>query len=210
MDDERNVVRSAFDVSRETFARLDLIVTELARWQKIQNLVGAKTLPRVWLRHVADSLQLPALAPEALRWLDLGSGAGFPGLVVAAALAERSGARVDLVESNSRKCAFLRHVARTARLPAVVHEARIETTVRGLPGPVDVVTARALAPLSQLLLWTAELLEGGAIGLFPKGKTAPAELTEAAKSSRLGFDLIPSRVDPEGWIVRATSLNERR
>jgi 16S rRNA (guanine527-N7)-methyltransferase len=210
MDDERNVVRSAFDVSRETFARLDLIVAELARWQKIQNLVGAKTLPRVWLRHVADSLQLPALAPEALRWLDLGSGAGFPGLVVAAALAERSGARVDLVESNSRKCAFLRHVARTARLPAVVHEARIETTVRGLPGPVDVVTARALAPLSQLLLWTAELLEGGAIGLFPKGKTAQAELTEAAKSWRLGFDLIPSRVDPEGWIVRATSLNERR
>src|SRR3712207_4700587 len=105
----RESVLAAYDVSRETSARLDILVNELARWQRIKNLVGPSTLPEAWTRHVGDSLQLLAAESQARRWLDLGSGAGFPGLVIAAALAGTPGAEVHLVESNSRKCAFLRH-----------------------------------------------------------------------------------------------------
>jgi 16S rRNA (guanine527-N7)-methyltransferase len=109
---------SAVDVSRETREKLELLERELRRWQEIKNLVGPATLDRIWDRHIVDSLQLLDLAPEARTWLDLGSGAGFPGLVLAIAGAER-GLRVHLVESNSRKCAFLRHVVRLAGAPAI-------------------------------------------------------------------------------------------
>jgi 16S rRNA (guanine527-N7)-methyltransferase len=205
----REAVLAAYDVSRETSERLDLLVNELGRWQRIKNLVGTGTLPEVWTRHVADSLQLLAVEPEARRWLDLGSGAGFPGLVIAAALAERAGAEVHLVESNGRKCAFLRHAARLMGAPAQVHEARIEAAVPGFTaGRAEVVTARALAPLSQLVAWTEPLLKSGTVGLFPKGREVQSELTEAAKSWRLDADLIPSRTDPQGRIVRIRSLRE--
>src|SRR5918911_5430357 len=100
----REAVLAAYDVSRETSARLDLLVNELSRWQRIKNLVGPGTLPEVWTRHVADSLQLLAVEPEARRWLDLGSGAGFPGLVISAALAGGKGGEVPPFESNRRKC----------------------------------------------------------------------------------------------------------
>src|SRR5437868_5041056 len=171
----RETVAAAYDVSRETLRRLDLLVAELTRWQRIKNLVGPRTLPEVWLRHIADSLQLAAILPEARRWADLGSGAGFPGLVVAAALAGTPGAEVHLVESNARKCAFLRHAALAMAAPATVHEGRIEKIVPALP-PVDVVTARALAPLGQLLAWSEDLLKTAAVGLFPKGREVEAEL----------------------------------
>ncbi len=121
-------------VSRETSQRLDVLVDELWRWQTIKNLVGPGTLAEVWTRHIADSLQLLAIEPQARRWVDLGSGAGFPGLVLAIALAERAGAHVHLVESNARKCAFLRDVARLAGAPATIHEARIEAVAPGSPG----------------------------------------------------------------------------
>ena len=209
-DSGREAMLAAYDVSRETSARLDILINELARWQKIKNLVGPSTLPEVWTRHVADSLQLLAVAPEARRWLDLGSGAGFPGLVIAAALAGQGGAEVHLVESNSRKCAFLRHAARLMGAPAQVHEARIEAIV--FPGfaarGIEVVTARALAPLEELVAWTEPLLKSGAVGLFPKGREVQSELTAASKSWRLDAELIPSRTDPSGRIVRIGPLQE--
>jgi 16S rRNA (guanine527-N7)-methyltransferase len=205
----RAAVLSEQNVSRETSGRLDLLVAELARWQQIKNLVGPKTLAEVWTRHIGDSLQLLAIEPQALRWADLGSGAGFPGLVLAIALAERAGAQVHLVESNARKCAFLRHAARLTGAPAMIHQARIEAVVSGLAGTIEVVTARALAPLAQLVAWTEPLLKTGTVGLFPKGRTAQSELTEAGKSWRLDAELIPSRTDSEARIVRITSLQER-
>ena len=194
-----------FDVSRETFEKLVILVEELGRWQAIKNLVGPGTLRDVWRRHVADSLQLLDLAPAASRWLDLGSGAGFPGLVLAIAGVDRT-IRVDLVESNSRKCAFLRHVARLTGAPATIHNGRIETLLPDFVGKVEVVCARALAPLPQLLLWTEPLLTKGAVGLFPKGRDALSELTDAQKLWRFEAEAIPSRTDSEARILRVAHL----
>jgi len=205
---QREAVLSNFAVSRETGERLDILVAELHRWQRIKNLVGPATLSEVWSRHIADSLQLLPLAPAAQTWVDLGSGAGFPGLVLGLAGAER-GIQVHLVESNSRKCAFLRHVARIAAASVVVHESRIENAFADLPDHVEVVTARALAPLRQLLDWAQPLLKTGAIGLFPKGRDFAAELTEAEKFWTFAADILPSRTDSAGRIVRISSLRER-
>src|SRR5215213_9625275 len=184
------------------------VVTHQRR-QRVKNLVGPATLDRVWTRHVADSLQLLDHAPDARTWLDLGSGAGFPGLALAIAVSERTpDAVVHLVESNSRKCAFLRHAARLTNAQAQVHEGRIESEAARLAG-IDVVTARAVAPLTQLLAWSQPVLKTGAIGLFPKGRDVEAELTVAAKSWTYEADLLPSRTDSDGRIVRIRSLRER-
>jgi 16S rRNA (guanine527-N7)-methyltransferase len=196
---------SAVDVSRETREKLQLLERELRRWQAIKNLVGPATLDRIWDRHIVDSLQLLDLAPEARTWLDLGSGAGFPGLVLAIAGAER-GLRVHLVESNSRKCAFLRHVVRLAGAPATIHEARLEAVIPGFVGQADVVSARALAALPLLLEWTEPLLKAGAIGIFPKGRDAEIELTEARKRWTFAADILPSQTDSEARILRITSI----
>jgi 16S rRNA (guanine527-N7)-methyltransferase len=197
-------------VSRETGDKLAQLAAELRRWQAIKNLVSSSTLDDVWGRHIADSLQLAQLAPEARIWVDLGSGAGFPGLVVALAISDRPGAHVHLVESNGRKCAFLRHAARLTGAPVTVHEARVEAVVADFAGSVDVVTARAVAPLAQLLSWSQQLLKSGAVGLFPKGRDATAELTEAEKSWRFKAELLPSRTDSEARIVRVTSFEGPR
>jgi 16S rRNA (guanine527-N7)-methyltransferase len=197
-------------VSRETGDKLAQLAAELRRWQAIKNLVSSSTLDDVWGRHIADSLQLAQLAPEARIWVDLGSGAGFPGLVVALAISDRPGAHVHLVESNGRKCAFLRHAARLTGAPVTVHEARVEAVVADFAGSVDVVTARAVAPLAQLLSWSQQLLKSGAVGLFPKGRDATAELTEAEKSWRFKAALLPSRTDSEARIVRVTSFEGPR
>lgn len=196
------------DVSRETHEKLALLERELRRWQAIKNLVGPATLDRIWDRHIADSLQLLALEPEAKTWLDLGSGAGFPGLVLAMAGAER-GLHVHLVESNARKCAFLRHMARLTEAPATVHEARLEAIVPDFIGKADIVSARALASLDQLLDWTLPLLKAGTIGLFPKGRDALAELTEARKRWTFTAEILPSSTDPEARILRITSIENR-
>jgi len=205
---DREAALALVPVSRETGERLDLLAGELRRWQAVKNLVGPKTLERVWTRHIADSLQLLDYVPGARTWLDIGSGAGFPGLVLGIAAIERPGMSVDLVESNGRKCAFLRHVVRLTGAPVRVHEARVEAAIGGFTG-FDVVTARALAPLPQLLAWTEPLLTSGTLGLFPKGREAEAELTEAAKSWTLRAELLPSRTDSEARVVRIHSLTKR-
>ena len=201
--DNRNA--SDLNVSRETFEKLQLLERELRRWQAIKNLVGPATLDQIWDRHIVDSLQLLTLAPEAQTWIDLGSGAGFPGLVLAIAGAER-GLQVHLVESNSRKCSFLRQISRLTGARATVHEARLETVIPDFIGRADVVSARALASLDLLLAWTEPLLKAGTIGLFPKGRDAEIELTEARKRWTFGLDVLPSLTDSEARILRITSI----
>jgi 16S rRNA (guanine527-N7)-methyltransferase len=201
-------VLAPFSVSRETLDRLDILVRELKRWQTIKNLVGPGTLDEVWTRHVADSLQLLAHVPEGgLTWVDIGSGAGFPGLVIA--IGAPAGSQIHLVESNSRKCAFLRHAARLTEAPATVHEARLEQVMPTFSGRAQVVTARALAPLRQLLAWCEPLLKTGAIGLFPKGRDALSELTEARRSWKFTEEILPSRTDPDARILRITDLKSQ-
>ena len=203
---DRDVVLAQAGVSRETAARLDLYVAQLTRWQNVKNLVGPATLPEVWTRHIADSLQLLDAAPAATRWLDLGSGAGIPGLILAIAGCERPGFHADLVESNGRKGAFLQETARLTGAPARIHVARIEAVVATFT-QVEVVCARALAPLPQLLSWTAPLLKNGVTGLFPKGREVAAELTAARETWTFEADVIPSRTDSSAGILRISSLS---
>lgn len=196
-------------VSRETEERLELLVSELVRWQAAKNLVSSSTLRDVWTRHIADSLQLHSLAPDAANWLDLGSGGGFPGLVIGICLAEKTGGHIDLVESNSRKCAFLRHAARITGAPVTVHAARIEDVIADFVGKVDIVTARALAPLPLLLGWCEELLRTGAIGLFPKGQHLDAELTEASKYWMIQASTVSSVTDDAARILLVRAAEKR-
>ncbi|GLK73321.1 16S rRNA (guanine(527)-N(7))-methyltransferase RsmG [Ancylobacter dichloromethanicus] len=188
-------------VSRETEGRLDIIVALLEKWQRTINLVAPATLPQVWTRHVADSLQLLPLAGAARRWVDLGSGGGFPGLVVAAALAERGDADVTLVESDSRKAAFLREAARLADLPVTVLPARIEQVSGAIAAGVEVVSARALAPLPRLLELAVPFLAAGATGLFLKGQDVDNELTQASKSWRIDAEIKASLTDGGGHVL---------
>jgi 16S rRNA (guanine527-N7)-methyltransferase len=188
-------------VSRETLTRLDRFTALLLEWQRRVNLIAPSTAPTLWTRHIADSLQLLALAPDARIWADFGSGAGFPGLVIACALAETVGARVHLVESNQKKAAFLREAASATGAPATVHAIRVADFVKAPPEPVEVVTARAVAPLSELLAASYPLLKRDSLGLFPKGQAVEVELTEAAKCWNIKATLVPSRTDPKARIV---------
>ena len=156
----------------------------LAQWQRTINLVAPSTLPDIWSRHFANSAQLLALAPPgAKRWLDLGSGAGFPGLVVALMLAGRRGARVALIESDTRKAAFLAEVARRTGAPVDIYPLRIEkSATQAKLGAIDVITARALAPLPRLLELAQPYFSTATVGLFLKGREAQAEV-EAARAT---------------------------
>jgi 16S rRNA (guanine527-N7)-methyltransferase len=194
-------------VSRETLARLDRLVETLLLWQRTTNLVASSSTEQVWTRHVADSLQLLPLAPDARVFADLGSGAGFPGLVIACALADRPGAHVHLVESNGKKAAFLREAIRASGAAATVYAQRIESFAGSFAGHLDAVTARALAPLPQLLELAAPLLKTGVLGLFPKGQDVEVELTAASKSWSIRYDLAPSKTDPAARIVVVKSLS---
>lgn len=197
-------------VSRETLARLDAYVGVLLRWQSKLNLVAPSTLPHLWTRHIADSLQLIPLAPRARVWVDLGSGGGFPGLPIACALADTAGTKVHLVESNGKKAAFLREAVRLIGLQAEVHQQRAENFGESWGGAADVVTARALAPLKTLCDQAFPLMAKGAIGLFPKGQDVGAELTEASKYWTIDASRVPSRTSPDGCIVVISGLKPRQ
>jgi 16S rRNA (guanine527-N7)-methyltransferase len=196
-------------VSRETTDRLDRFVAVLQRWQERINLIAPSTERTVWTRHIADSLQLIGLAPEARVWADLGSGGGFPGVVIACALAETPGARIHLVETNSKKIAFLREAVRATGAPAVMHAMKIEAFTANPPERMDAVVARALAPLPKLLSLAAPLLKNGAIGVFPKGQDVALELTEASKSWTVQASLTQSLTDPMAQIVVVRELEPK-
>jgi 16S rRNA (guanine527-N7)-methyltransferase len=196
-------------VSRETLVRLDHFSDLLLTWQQRINLIAPSTIPALWTRHIADSLQLLALAPDAKVWADFGSGAGFPGLVLACALAETPGACVHLVESNAKKAAFLREAARAIGAPAKIHAVRIVDFVDNLTDSVEVVTARALAPLVKLMAEVYPLLKTGTVALFPKGQDVDVELTEAAKCWTIQASLVPSLTDSKAKIVKITGATPR-
>jgi 16S rRNA (guanine527-N7)-methyltransferase len=196
-------------VSRETEMMFEAYVALLRKWQSAKNLVGPATLETVWTRHIADSAQLFSLAPYAKRWVDIGSGAGFPGIVLAIMGKSTPDFHVHLVESNGRKCAFLREVVRTLRLPASVHDGRIEDVLDRLPMPVDVLTARALAPLPELLRMGQKLLTTGTLGLFPKGQDLEDELTAAAKYWSIQATTAASITDARGRILVVQSAVPR-
>lgn len=193
-------------VPRETIARLETHERLLAEWSERMNLVGPREIELFWSRHALDSAQLIQFAPEAKRWVDLGSGAGFPGLIVATFLADRPDTAVHLVESTGKKAAFLRAVAGEAGLPVKVFNQRIEDFGAG-EGPYDVVTARALAPLNRLIPYAKPILDRGAQGLFHKGADLDAELAAAKHVLNGGAyqaDVLESLSDPRGRIVRIT------
>ncbi len=197
-------------VSRETAERLDEFVALLLEWQRRINLVAPSTLPQVWTRHIADSLQLLTLASSARTWIDVGSGAGFPGMVIACALAHLPGARVDLVESNRKKATFLEAVQRAIGCPAAVHPERVEQFAASFAGRADVICARAVAPLNELLTLTYPLLnKTGAVALFPKGQNADRELREASDRWQMYATLVPSRTDRAGRIMVIRGLSRR-
>jgi 16S rRNA (guanine527-N7)-methyltransferase len=211
--EDRDRALALTPVSRETSARLDRFVEVLLEWQQHTNLIALSTEQTIWTRHIADSLQLLLLAPKSQPgsqiWADLGSGAGFPGLVIACALAEQKGVELHLVESIGKKANFLREAVRAVGVPAEVHAIRIADFVKRAPKHIDVVTARALAPLPKLLTEAYPLLKRGARGLFPKGQDVATELTEAAKYWNIEATLAESRTDPRSWIVVVESAEPR-
>jgi 16S rRNA (guanine527-N7)-methyltransferase len=196
-------------VSRETEIRLDSYVDLLLQWQAKTNLVAPSTLPKLWTRHIADSLQLLSLAPSAKRWIDLGSGGGFPGVVLACALAEMPDASVQLIERNAKKAAFLREAIRVTNASGIVHLSDIGDIVDSNLTRIDCVTARALAPLHQLIGWAAPLVEQGAKALFLKGQDVELELTEATKYWNIESRLHPSLTGGHGWIVELDHIERR-
>ncbi|MEO1198625.1 MAG: 16S rRNA (guanine(527)-N(7))-methyltransferase RsmG [Pseudomonadota bacterium] len=198
-DYARSVLASEFSVSRETLAQLDLFVDLLLHWQARINLISPDTISELWTRHVLDSAQIVAHLPKAEMICDLGSGAGFPGIVVSCLADRRFG--TILIEKSAKKSAFLREAIRLLDLNARVETSRIEECLPMLAGDVSVITARALAPLPELLALAEPAFIKGAEAVFHKGKTAHAELTEARQSWMIDMRLEPSRSADEGVLV---------
>lgn len=204
---------SVFDVSRETCDRLETYEALLRRWQKTINLVAPATLSEVWHRHFADSAQLMAEVPAGARVLfDLGAGAGFPGLVLAILAADPrlrspdTPLAVTLVESDSRKAAFLREVTRAVSVPVDILVTRIENPETQLKlATADVLTARALAPLHRLLEWIEPVLTPTALAIFAKGRDWAAEIEAARLEYEFDARLVTSRTDPEARLIVITA-----
>lgn len=186
--------------------RLELYLELLVRWQGKINLVSPSTLVHSRTRHFADSTQVLKLVPHARRWIDMGSGAGFPGLVTAIQLAACSDSVVHLIESDQRKCAFLREVSRETGAKAIIHNGRIEDVLVEINGKIDAISARALAPLPHLIDLAQDVLLKGATGVFLKGQDVALELTGYATDSRFTLQLVPSATDIRAKVVlvRAT------
>jgi 16S rRNA (guanine527-N7)-methyltransferase len=189
-------------VDRERLADAERFRGLLAEANRHMNLVGESTLADFWGRHFLDSAQLLVLAPGAKTWADLGSGAGLPGLVLAILLKGTQGAHIHLVESVAKRCGFLGQVVAALALPAEVHHARAEN----LALDVEVVTARACAPLARLLGFARPSLKRRTKGLFLKGATVDSEVAEARKSWRFAAEVHPSLSDPRGRILEVTEL----
>ncbi|MEI9804479.1 MAG: 16S rRNA (guanine(527)-N(7))-methyltransferase RsmG [Pseudolabrys sp.] len=196
-------------VSRETKQRLESYVELLLEAQAKFNLIAPSTIPIIWTRHIADSLQLIDLAPDAKTWVDFGSGAGFPGIPMACALADKAGVKVHLVESVGKKANFLREVVQKLGIPAQVHQIRAENFGDSFGDKVDVVTARAVSPLKVLCDRSFHWIERGAVGIFPKGQDVDAELTEAAKYWIIEANKVLSKTSPDSKIVVVAGLKPR-
>jgi 16S rRNA (guanine527-N7)-methyltransferase len=200
--DDRRTALSLVPVSRETEERLAIFVALLDRWRHKINLISNQTFASVWTRHIADSAQLTSLAPDAKRWVDMGSGAGFPGLVIAIQLTGATGAVVHCIESDGRKCAFLREAARATGAAAMIHPVRVEAIEPESFGPVDAVTARAFAPLPLTLELARPWMERGAISVFPRGESAKDQIAALPEASTYAIETLQSAVNPKAAILR--------
>ena len=198
--------RAHTGASEAQIADLTAFLGMLTEANEVMNLVGPDSIPDFWNRHAWDSAQLLTLAPEALTWADLGAGAGFPGVVLAILLKDRPEAHVWLIDSLGKRCRFLQQVVDALDLPATVINGRAEEQ----DVEVDIVTARAVAPMEKLLAYAQPYFQHGAQGLFLKGEKAEAELKEAAKVWQFKSDLSVSRSDPRGRIVSVRSLRRVR
>ncbi|WP_107988726.1 16S rRNA (guanine(527)-N(7))-methyltransferase RsmG [Breoghania corrubedonensis] len=205
MRDGPETLDAYFPVSRETRDRLVIYVDLVRRWQKAQNLVSPSTLPHIWLRHVADSMQIHQLAPDIRLWIDFGAGAGFPGLVTAILLADEPSAMVHLVESNQRKAAFLRAVIRETDAAACIHADRIESVTdhwdEAKDGVIEGVSARALADLEALCGFARPFVARGARGFFHKGRDSRSEIVKASHTWNLDLVEHRSLIDPQSAIL---------
>ncbi len=213
--DERAEVLAMFNVSRETATRLDRFVDVLLTWQRHTNLIASSTIPNLWMRHIADSLQLLGLAPKACKaagpvWVDIGTGGGFPGLVLACALADVPGACVHLIESSTKKGTFLREAVDATGTPGIVHAGRAEDLGPSLAPITDVVTARAVAPLKDLLGLVAPFIKKGAQALLLKGQDVDTELTEATKYWNIMAERVASKTNPAARIMIVRDLAPRQ
>ncbi len=200
-------VRDIVPVSRETADKLEAYAALLRRWQRAMPLVAQADLDALYRRHFADCAQVVPILPEARFWVDIGSGAGLPGLVVAIVGGE--GTHVDLIESNRRKCAFLREAIRETGAPATVHEGRAEALTAHWQTPVEVVLGRAVAPLAELLRIALPLMCEGARAAFHKGRDWQREIDEATQS--WAFDLVKhdSRIGEGGVILEISNLRRK-
>jgi len=200
-DIQADQFRTDMNVSRETFEMYKLFVNHLSHWNKKINLVSKSTISNFWLRHAMDSSQLVRYIPnEAKRCIDLGSGAGLPGLALAIELRDRAGVEVTMVESNGKKCNFLRTLIRELKLPARVIQQRIEEET------YDVITARALAPLSKLLLISEKFWSADTVGIFPKGMSWEREIEEAKPDWNISIDTPQSITDADARILLVKNL----
>lgn len=210
LNDSGQVVHKFGDVSRETLDRLQIYVDLVLKWQPAQNLIAPSTIPDIWSRHVADSLQTHWSFPEAKTWADIGSGGGFPGVVTAILLADDPQGHVHMIESNQRKAAFLRTALRETGSKGTVHAGRIESVAKDWQhGTVDAVSARALASLDLLFRLAEPFTSKGAKAVFHKGQDFQREVKEAADS--WDFDLLEkeSLVDPASRMLLFSNISAR-
>ena len=163
-------------VDPRAYARLEKYVQLLGRWRKITNLIADESFEHIWERHILDAVHLQRQRPAARSWLDIGSGAGLPGVVIASIIANYPGVRVHCVEIDRRKCAFLREVASQLALPLKVHNSLAEQMTRSMDAEIDVVTARAFSTIERILLLAKTQMQNGAIALLPRGRSADEEV----------------------------------
>ena len=205
-----DLMSSLLDVSEETVHKLGIYEALVRKWQPAQNLVAPKTLNDIWYRHIADSAQIYASYPQARHWVDMGSGAGFPGLVTAIFLqATGDDHSVHMIESNRRKAMFLRTVARELGLSVTVHDDRIEKVLDDWPHPVDAFSARALTSFANLCGFVENFISESCVGVFHKGRDFDRELAEASVDWDLDLVQKPSRTDPDARIVLLTRLSSK-
>jgi 16S rRNA (guanine527-N7)-methyltransferase len=204
-DREKRLQEVLSHVSRETVDNLHAFEELFRKWSKAINLASPSTLDQLWERHIVDSAQLFDMAPDAKNWLDLGSGGGFPGVVLAILLKERPGGRIDLVESNGKKAAFLRTAMGQFSAPGTVHAARIDAVWTKIRDP-EIITARALASLNELFVLAEPWLTAGATALFQKGRDYRREIVESRNAWT--FDLVEraSVVDRDSVVLQISNL----
>jgi len=213
--DQDDFIR-AFNVSRETCEQLETYIELLRKWQKAVNLVSASTLDEIWHRHIGDSAQIVDIVNESdsphssLNWLDIGSGGGFPGLVLAIMLADKTNMHFHLVESNGRKCAFLADVVRQLDLSVDVHNCRIEELYdHGSLARVDFISARALASLDHLFEFMEPFVQSDLVAYFLKGRDVKAELLQAHNGWDFSHRKIPSRTSIDGCLLEVKGLQKK-